>query len=134
MSILISITVKEGEGMVGTLSRHIFGKKEWQREEEARYNRELLERARLQQRPTEIMHLERKRAAEAALEQVERARENVRNAQLGLGTSHTQYQKGAQDLQAATSALAEVQAELMALKYENLTLVGGNILSCLLPR
>jgi hypothetical protein len=134
MNILISIVVKEEEGIFDTIGRHLFGKKDWQREEEARYNRELLERERLQQqRAAEIRQqelLERKRAAAAALKQVERARENVRNAQLGLGTSHTQYQKGAQDLQAATAALAEVQAELKALKYENLTLVCGKIISC----
>ncbi|KAF8543660.1 hypothetical protein BDD12DRAFT_874098 [Trichophaea hybrida] len=116
----------KGGGFIAYGFSRVFGKSRSQREEEARYARDLLEAERLnQQRAAEIMQQElkeRKRAAAAALEQVERARENVRNAQLGLGTSHTQYQKGAQDLQTATAALAEVQAELKSLKYENLTL------------
>jgi len=75
--------------------------------------------------------LERERAAAAALETVEYARKNVRNAQLGLDTSQTQHRKGAHDLQRATTDLEEVQADLKALDCENVTLVGcANVLIC----
>ncbi|KAF8244081.1 hypothetical protein K440DRAFT_610697 [Wilcoxina mikolae CBS 423.85] len=115
-----------GEGFIDGIRRNLFGKSSSQRRQEAQYNEALLQHENIkQQRAAEILKqelLERQRAAAAALEQVERARENVRNAQLGLGTSQTQYQKGSQDLQTATAALAEVQAELKSLKYENLTL------------